>query len=968
MRNAIKLFTLLFIAAALICLISCNKDTADEVADNPIVNETIESDKIVEKAPFNGEIVKDGTSEYVIIRPDKGGAYDAAKYLAAEIEALTGAKLEIKTDFEKESAGIVRTEKEICIGMTNRDSDGEIASKLRVNDYIITSDASTPERVFIMGGSDSSALTACEVFLQEYSDGNSIIFDEPVEFKAEYEIESFKISEKDISEFSICYASSMTEKTASETFAYKIQSTIAEKTGHMLEIKNVAKCKDGESLILVGASLYSGATKDAADALRANDVSVKVVDGCLFVYGGCDEALSGAVEHFVGTYLSEYTSKQVEIKDEDIYEIPGTYSYNEFSLAGREICEYVIVAENGINNENAIKLRDAIKNVSGYNLGIVAPAYTGGKKAIVFISSGYKASSDAFSEITSNCHAIKLLDGDIYIGANGKLLTDKSLTKYFLEAISISQNGDALSDSDRINISEESLNVEAPAKFDFEIATNETMAEIDAKTDALKKSILESKTEIVPEKDAEVYYVSNSGDNLADGKTPETAWLTLDRVNKAELKEGSYVFFKRGDTFRGNLTALPGVTYSAYGVGEKPIIMASQYNGAQTGTWEETDVPNVYRFNRRFPNDVGLVVFDGGESYAIKITARFIENEPHSDYATGLIFESYKDLPGDMFFYHDLGGPVTTAIDDNHGYLYLRSDFGNPAERFDSIEFNPKNNVIQIKGNGITIDNLHVAHGGSHGVGAGTANDLLVQNCEFSWIGGSLQYYNEDGTPVRFGNAVEIYGSCNNYTVKNCYIHDVYDAGVTHQRSGEGSKSPYIMENVTYENNLFLNCIYSIEYFNQQDDSDENIMRNILFKNNICRNAGGFGWQRPNKVARHIQGGWIGGTREYPAENYVVEGNIFDRSCDVLLSISSNDAKDMPVMNGNTYIQYFGRNYGMVGVPYDKYYPYDANIKNVVNGFTGDKNARVIMILDDVESAYPEDFHVNKTVSNIDKK
>ena len=39
------------------------------------------------------------------------------------------------------------------------------------------------------------------------------------------------------------------------------------------------------------------------------------------------------------------------------------------------------------------------------------------------------------------------------------------------------------------------------------------------------------------------YYVSASGNDANDGKTPETAWQTLEKVSGATLAEGDGVFF-----------------------------------------------------------------------------------------------------------------------------------------------------------------------------------------------------------------------------------------------------------------------------------------------------------------------------------------------------------------------------------------------------------------------------------------
>ena len=86
------------------------------------------------------------------------------------------------------------------------------------------------------------------------------------------------------------------------------------------------------------------------------------------------------------------------------------------------------------------------------------------------------------------------------------------------------------------------------------------------------------------------YYVSNDGDDNNDGLTPETAWQTISRLaqeaggweREGVLKPGDAVFFRRGDIFRDQNFHLgtDGLTFSAYGEGEKPIFTTSSENGS----------------------------------------------------------------------------------------------------------------------------------------------------------------------------------------------------------------------------------------------------------------------------------------------------------------------------------------------------------------------------------------------------
>ena len=85
------------------------------------------------------------------------------------------------------------------------------------------------------------------------------------------------------------------------------------------------------------------------------------------------------------------------------------------------------------------------------------------------------------------------------------------------------------------------------------------------------------------------YYVSNQGDDANDGKSPASAWQTLARVSEATLSPGDAVFFCRGDLFRGYLKTAPGVTYAAYGEGEKPRFYGWEKDLADPALWELSD-------------------------------------------------------------------------------------------------------------------------------------------------------------------------------------------------------------------------------------------------------------------------------------------------------------------------------------------------------------------------------------------
>ncbi len=406
----------------------------------------------------------------------------------------------------------------------------------------------------------------------------------------------------------------------------------------------------------------------------------------------------------------------------------------------------------------------------------------------------------------------------------------------------------------------------------------------------------------IPVKGGRVYYVSENGNDENDGSSPEKAIKTLAGVNALALSEGDFVLFERGGVYRGNLVTVSGVTYTAYGEGEKPALYGWEKNSASPELWEETDEPNVWLYAEPIENDVGNIVFDD-KTHTRKVVRSTETDGTHLDYRAGRIFNDYHDLTEDLTFFHD------SFAYDSTGRLYLRCEAGNPGKVFDDIEMAQKRHVVTNGANeNVRIDNLVIAYGGAHGVGSGSAKGLCITNCEFKWIGGSLQMkiggYGRTW-PTPYGNAVEIYGEAIDYTVDNCYIHDVYDAGVTHQ-FGEGCAAqnshmhPVHNDNVRYINNVFERCVYSVEIFYGGSDFEERSNDNTHIENNIMRMGGGFGHdQRPDAgVTALIRNGRI----ILNTHDYTVKNNIFDRSRSKIIT-AANDGGSLAQYFGNIYVQ-----------------------------------------------------------------
>lgn len=477
------------------------------------------------------------------------------------------------------------------------------------------------------------------------------------------------------------------------------------------------------------------------------------------------------------------------------------------------------------------------------------------------------------------------------------------------------------------------------------------------------------------------YYVSSSaGNDSNSGTDADHPFKTITKVN-SKLTNKSYkynVYLKRGDTWRGQqleISNIANVSVMAYGSGAKPVIMGSPENGANPAKWTEV-ATNIWRYEGSNNwDDVGNIVFNDGECYGWKAVQLYVKIEGRDQQITNFSdptncqkypLTSYTDLRNDLDFFHDKnfsGGSGAT------GYLYLYST-SNPGSRFSSIEFSPDQHGIHIyKSNNVKIDNICVKYVGGHGIAGNGLNlqNILVENCEFSWIGGSVHKRISNsviGTvatayDTRYGNAVEIYGGCSNFRVQNNYIYQCYDAGITQQYNCEGSTSSNHVANqvnIYYHNNVIEYCNYSIEYFlsncptgNSSYIQNFNITNNIMWNagRGICETRGQ--WNLGFSAHVKAQSSTTSCNRVRNTENaFVISGNKFIGERDAVFAICSKmdgmGENSKPVVKDNEFYGVYQTNkigaiaYYASGsdVQIHKVYaPFDTEIQTYMNGQIG---------------------------------
>ncbi len=418
------------------------------------------------------------------------------------------------------------------------------------------------------------------------------------------------------------------------------------------------------------------------------------------------------------------------------------------------------------------------------------------------------------------------------------------------------------------------------------------------------------------------YYVSNNGKAENDGLTPETPLPDYAAVRNKGLKTGDIIYFERGGIWRRQIEiTVPGITLAAYGEGKAPRIYTSPENSAQKGCWLKTDTENVYAYKDVVYGDIGSIVFDDSEcAFKSIYTAEDVTGSTKTRYVN-----SYKNLKNDLQMYHDI---FTKKI-------YLYSDKGNPADRFNSIEMIGRDSAISVRVDDVTIDGLCMKYC-SFGIGASSSKvvikGLTVRNCEFGWIGGNIQGEAMRST-TRYGNAIEIWGGAIDFTVSNCYFWQVYDAGVTFQYDGD-AVAP--VENVKFGNNVFDKCNYSVEFFLRTTTDSK--VTDFEITNNLCWSAGdGLSSQRPDLTGcSHIRCGGAELTNPIKIEN-----NLFAFSVRRLAQTNETDLGG--AYNNNIYAQKKGKVVAANG-PVRKFFNMDKDVATNIEEILGDKNATIISI------------------------
>ncbi len=133
----------------------------------------------------------------------------------------------------------------------------------------------------------------------------------------------------------------------------------------------------------------------------------------------------------------------------------------------------------------------------------------------------------------------------------------------------------------------------------------------------------------------------------------------------------------------------------------------------------------------------------------------------------------------------------------------------------------------------VVLDGLDIGYTGGHGIQGSGVSNIIIRNCDISWIGGGhVIMSNKD---ARGGNGIELYGDFENVLVENCRIGEIFGTGLASVAGADKRRSKLLVRG-----NTFWNCDVSVGVF------PETAIDKLLLEKNTCFGAGG-GWGKTER-------------------------------------------------------------------------------------------------------------------------
>ncbi|MBQ9079740.1 MAG: phosphodiester glycosidase family protein [Clostridia bacterium] len=412
--SAVLLICLLLSAAA--CGDNTPADTSDSTsADTPVDATPAETTTAAPPVKFTL------TDSFVLLRADEASEYEIQAYqlLYRGIQSAYGIRCALKTDFVRVGDEIEPFEFEILVGDTNRTESQELGAQLSYYDweYRIVS----PNVIAICGGSPEATLEAARAFLADVvgyeeneqteevlSAGSAVQLETGTtdSYKHTYEINSLKLGERDISEYTLV------AKTVTATGVDIIVDAVDKLTGKVLSVVATADYEGGPA-IYFGCADKGGAhldlkpygtaryyiTESGDDIIidfkssgTGKSAASRFVAEYLAVEGKGDVAVSLGRETVTGIYIPKGTNS-LSLDSVTVRSVADGITYEErlyYDPDGAPVRAYILTVESGAASFATSMPSDGTETGKVSNIpNQIKAAVSNGKKVIAGINADF---------------------------------------------------------------------------------------------------------------------------------------------------------------------------------------------------------------------------------------------------------------------------------------------------------------------------------------------------------------------------------------------------------------------------------------------------------------------------------------------------------------------------------------------------------------------------------------------------
>lgn len=303
------------------------------------------------------------------------------------------------------------------------------------------------------------------------------------------------------------------------------------------------------------------------------------------------------------------------------------------------------------------------------------------------------------------------------------------------------------------------------------------------------------------------YFSSSEGNDANNGLSPEKP-----KKNPSSLStvSGINILLKCGDTFSMSqgITLKSNTVLGCYGQGDRPIL---DFRQELIASWEKVKgYNNLWKAD--FKDIAGLHVAGSTDANG-NIGQIWIGD----DCSFNRIYKTVEDV--NLFSEMDTYGEGYFYIDSTRNTIYLTCET-NPDKA--KLQYALPASAICIEGSNVKVRGVEIVGAGCHGISTCNIDNVDISCCYIHHVGGALLVNQK----IRYGNAIELWGSGKDLVVKGNVIEWIYDTAMTNQASEQGSSQ----ENIIFSNNICRFSFWGIESWGDWCSADG--FHNIVYRDN----------------------------------------------------------------------------------------------------------------------------------------